>query len=537
MLFGRDAKTNNSLELTNALEALHSTAGTLVRTPPPDMLPMNRPNRADIYSADVVVVGSGMGGATTALALARRGVDVLVLERGRRLPREPQNWSPRAVFIERRYKPTELWLDGRGRQFAPGVHYVVGGNTKVYGASLPRFRESDFGTVEHHEGTSPAWPFTYADLEPYYDDAERIYRVHGTAGKDPTEPWRSGPYPFPAMPHEPYISDLADRLRAAGVWPASNAIGVDYDTDGTCIRCATCDGFPCRVGAKSDSETSALDPAIATGHVRLIEAAKVQRIVVERGRVDHLVVDTPEGGIVVRGGKFVISAGAVNSAALLLTSGIADSSGLVGRNLMMHNNAHIAAVDLNRPNDVTFQKTLSVNDWYQDGGDGYPLGALQLIGKVQGVMMKSWATKVPLKLLDAVARRSVEWLVMAEDLPHSDNRVTVDHLGRITTTRTAKGMSTHRRLHRRAKALLRSAGYDVVFTQHFDISMNSHQCGTVVAGANPASSVLDPWCRSHDVSNLWVIDGGFFPSSAAMNPALTIAAQALRCVAESDLAI
>ena len=147
-------------------------------------------------SADVVVIGSGMGGATTALALARRGVDVLVLERGGRLPREPANWSPRAVFLERRYKPSERWLDGAGGSFVPGVHYMVGGNTKVYGASLPRFRERDFTAIEHREGTSPAWPFSYGDLEPYYAEAERIYRVHGkdttskpslrTAIKDPS---------------------------------------------------------------------------------------------------------------------------------------------------------------------------------------------------------------------------------------------------------------------------------------------------------------------------------------------------------------
>ena len=203
---------------------------------------------------------------------------------------------------------------------------------------------------------------------------------------------------------------------------------------------------------------------------------------------------------------------------------------------MMHNNAHVAAVDVDRPNDVTFQKTLSVNDWYLDGGDGLPLGTLQLIGKVQGVMMKSWATRVPLAVLDRVARRSVEWLVMSEDLPAPDNRVTVDGAGTITTARAARGTGTHRLLRRRARRLLRACGYDAVVTQPFDISMNSHQCGTVVAGTDPATSVLDPWCRAHDVANLWVVDGGFFPSSAAMNPALTIAAQALRVVAESDLA-
>jgi choline dehydrogenase-like flavoprotein len=500
------------------------------------------------WQADVVIVGSGMGGATTALALARRGADVLVLERGQRLPVEPQNSDPRAVFIERRYRPAERWLDGDGREFTPGVHYLVGGNTKVYGASLPRLRQQDFEAVEHLEGTSPAWPFSYADLEPYYADAERIYRVHGTVGQDPTEPWRSGPFPFPAVPHEPYIADLSARLRVHGVSPASNAMGVDLRPGGACVRCASCDGFPCPYRAKSDAETCAIDPALATGTVRLVTGARVRRVVATAGsaagpgRVRHLVAETADGLVQVTGDRFVLAAGAVNSAALLLGSadadqpdGVANRSGLVGRSFMMHNNAHLAAVDLNRRNDAVFTKTLSVNDWYFDGGDGYPLGVLQLIGKVQGVMMKSWATRVPLGLLDAMAGRSVEWLVMAEDLPDRQNRVTVDAGGRISTRRVARGMSTHRLLLRRAKRLLRVAGYDAVFTQPFDISMNSHQCGTVVAGADPVSSVLDPWCRSHDVANLWVVDGSFFPSSAAMNPALTIAAQALRVVAESEL--
>jgi choline dehydrogenase-like flavoprotein len=488
-------------------------------------------------TAEVVVVGSGMGGGTTAHALARRGVDVLVLERGERLPREAENWSPRAVFAERRYKPNEQWLDGNGRSFVPGVHYAVGGNTKVYGASLPRFREQDFDAVEHEDGISPAWPFSYADLEPYYGEAERMYAVHGTTGEDPTEPWRSSPYPHPALVHEPYIAELAERLRAQGVRPSSNAMGVDRREGGLCIRCGTCDGFPCKLGAKSDAETCGIEPALATGNARLAPGVRVRRIVATGRRVDHLLAEDRQGEVRVSGAKFVLAAGAVNSAALLLGSDVANSSGQVGRNFMMHNNAHIVAVDMNRRNGVTFQKTLSVNDWYLDGGDGRPLGALQLIGKVQGLMMKSAAPRgLPVALLTQIARRSVEWLVMAEDLPQRDNRVTVDKAGTITTARVARGVRTHRRLLDRTKRLLRSAGYDAVLTQHFDISMNSHQCGTLVAGTDPASSVLDPWCRAHDLDNLWVIDAGFFPSSAAMNPALTIAAQALRVVAESDLA-
>jgi choline dehydrogenase-like flavoprotein len=497
-------------------------------------------------SADVVVIGSGMGGGTTALALARRGVAVLVLERGERLPREPENWSPRAVFIERRYKPPERWLDGAGGGFAPGVHYVVGGNTKVYGASLPRFREHDFAATEHLEGTSPAWPFSYADLEPYYGEAERVYRVHGCANEDPAAPWRSTSFPYPALEHEPYVADLAARLREQGVTPTSNAMGVDRRPGGACIRCATCDGFPCALGAKSDAETRGIDPALATGNARLETGVRVRRIVADGTgrRVDHLVAEGRDGPVTITGGKFVLAAGAVNSAALLLASaderhphGLANSSGQVGRNFMMHNNAHIVAIDRGRVNDVTFQKTLSVNDWYRDGGDGYPLGAMQLIGKVQGLMMKSAAPRVvPVRLLEQIARRSVEWLIMAEDLPAPENRVTVDSAGRITIARVARGAARHQLLLKRAKRLLRSAGYDAILTQHFDISMNSHQCGTVVAGHDPATSVLDPWCKAHDLDNLYVVDGGFFPSSAAMNPALTIAAQALRVAAESELA-
>ena len=499
----------------------------------------------DALRAAVVIIGSGIGGATTALALARRGVDVLVVERGERLPREAQNWSPRAVFMDRRYKPAERWLDGAGREFRPGVHYVVGGNSKVYGASLPRLREADFGPLEHLDGTSPPWPFTYADLEPYYAEAERVYGVHGTTGEDPTEPWRSTPFPYPALDHEPYVADLAERLRHLGVHPSANSMAVDIRDGGACIRCRTCDGFPCMVAAKGDAETRALDPALLTGHVRLLSGTRVRRLVTDATgrRVSHVIAEGPDGQVHISGSRFVLAAGAVNSAALLLASadeghphGLANRSDQVGRNFMMHDNTHVAAVDLRRHNDVTFQKTLSVNDWYLDGGDGYPLGSMQLIGKVQGVMMKSWATRWPRFILDQVAHRSVEWLLMAEDLPSSNDRVTIDGSGSIRTTRAEGRRPTQRRLHRRASRLLRDAGYDLIATQPFDISMNSHQCGTLRCGADGGTSVLDPLGRSHDVSNLWAIDAGFFPSSGAMNPALTIAAQALRVVAESDLA-
>ena len=489
-----------------------------------------------ILETSVAVVGSGMGGATTAYGLAQAGVDCLVIERGDFVKKEDANWSAQEIFINQKYKPNEKWLDERGREFTPGVHYIVGGNTKVYGSSLPRFRESDFLEVRHKEGISPAWPFTYQDLEPYYCQAEQLYKVHGATGEDPTEPPRSQPFPYPALTHEKYIADLAAKLTAAGVKPHANAMGVDLRSNGKCIRCATCDGFVCKLDAKSDSQSCALEPAIKSGKVKLERNLMVTSIVEKNGRVDHLIANRDGQEVKIIAKKYVLSLGAVNTAALLLRSGsIANSSGLLGKNFMMHNNAHIAAFNFRGKNDVVFQKTLSFSDWYFDGGSGYPLGAVQLIGKVQGIMMKSYATKVPLPLLNYIADRSVEFVVMNEDLPTKTNRVEIAKNGMIQIYRKALNTSAHKELMQKTKRVLRKAGFQAIFVQPFDISMNSHQCGTSVAGNDPKLSVVDQYCKAHDLENLYLIDGGFFPSSAAMNPALTIAAQALRVVDQSGL--
>lgn len=485
--------------------------------------------------ASVVIVGSGMGGGTLAWGLAQRGVDTLVLERGYPLPREAQNWDPEAVFLDRRYKPDETWLDDEEHEFHPGVHYVVGGNTKVYGSALPRFRERDFERTEYPTAVSPAWPFTYADIEPYYSQAESLYRVHGSTGEDPTEPWRSRPFPYPELPHEPYVAETEARLLAQGLHPSATPMGIDLRPGGACVRCRTCDGFPCRLGAKSDAETCALGPALAGGAVRLRTGAHITRIEVDGDRVVRLHGDVDGEPLVVEGGVFVLSAGAANSAALLLASrtdahptGLANSSGLVGRNYMVHNNTHIATVDPRRRNDVVFQKTVCVNDFYDDLGDGFPGGALQAIGKVQGSMMKSHATRVPRRALDRVANHSMEWVVMTEDTPSVHNRVTVGSDGRIRISWRRTNYDRHEAFLAKVRGILKKAGYAAIFEQRFTIDMNSHMCGTAVAGIDPATSVVDPLCRAHDLPNLLVVDSAFFPSSAAQNPALTIAAQALR---------
>ena len=197
---------------------------------------------------DFIIIGTGMGGGTLAYALRESGARILLIERGDFLPREPENWQVNAVFDEARYKPAENWIDATtGAAFKPGVHYYVGGNTKVYGAALPRFRRDDFGAIEHEGGTSPAWPITYEDLEPYYNLAEALFFVHGNSGDDPTEPPRSRPYPYPEVAHEPYIEALIGDLRAQGLHPYCLPMAIDLREGGRCIRCKTCDGFPCQV--------------------------------------------------------------------------------------------------------------------------------------------------------------------------------------------------------------------------------------------------------------------------------------------------
>ena len=491
--------------------------------------------------ADVVIIGSGMGGGTLAWTLRDLGARVLLIERGDFLPVEPQNWSPEAVFIENRYKAKEQWRDRHGHWFSPGVHYFVGGNTKVFGAAFPRLREADFGDIEHEGGVSPAWPITYKEFAPYYERAERLFQVHGLAGADPTDPPRSGPFPYPPMPTDPYMADLAGRFRAQGLHPAPLPVGLDFQQGGACIRCATCDAFPCRVHAKGDAEVRAVRPALAAGHVELWTKTYAERLLTDRtgSRVSGVAVRRDNGEQqILESDLVVVSAGAVNSAALLLRSrsdqhphGLANSSGLVGRNYMVHNNSVLVAIDPLRVNDTVFQKVISVNDFYGPGFDPdfpYPMGSLQPVGKLQGAMMRGAAPWAPGWSRALAAQRSVDWWVMSEDLPDPQNRITLDSQEAIVVHWTPNNLKAHDWLMQQAKAMLRRAGYPILLSKQMGIETNSHQCGTLRFGHDAATSVLDPLGRAHDLDNLYVVDGSFFPSSTAVNPALTIAAQALR---------
>jgi len=488
---------------------------------------------------DIIIIGTGAGGGTLAYTLRESGARVLLLERGDYLPREPQNWSPTEVFDHKRYKTSAPWEDAvRGGTFLPGVHYVVGGNTKVYGAALQRLRREDFAELEHEEGLSPPWPVTYDELESYYARAEQIYLVHGAGGEDPTEPARSGPFPFPALPHEPYIADLAARLRAQGLHPYALPMGLDRREGGRCIRCKTCDGFPCQVHAKGEADVCCVRPALESPDVDLWTRAYARRLLTEGDGRRVTGVEVKRGGelLTVRADTYVAACGAANSAALLLRSigpghpdGLANSSDLVGRNYMVHNNTALMAVHPARRNHTVFQKTLAVNDYYLTGDTSpYPLGNLQLLGKLQAGMLTANVPLAPHPLLQGMADRSVDWWVMSEDLPDPANRITLGPNEGIRVRWRPNNLKAHEKLIAAARAMLRRAGYPLVLTQRMGIETNSHQCGTLRFGTDPATSVLDPYCRAHDVDNLYVVDSSFFPSSTATNPALTIAAQALR---------
>lgn len=496
-------------------------------------------------STDIAIVGSGVGGGTLAYALRGRGAKVLIIERGGYLPREAENWSPTAVFAENRYKTREQFLDGRGRPFQPGIFYGVGGNTKTYGAALPRLRREDFEAIETPEGVSPAWPISYDDLEPYYAQAEVLFNVHGQAGIDPTEPYRSTDFPFPAVPHEPVIAELAEHFEGQGLHPFPLQLGIDIREGGACIRCRTCDGFPCQLLAKSDAEVAVVRPALESPNVSLMTNARAIRFLTDpSGRVvTGIEIDHEGQRRVVVAKHYVLAASAINSAALLLRSandkhrnGLANSSGLVGRGLMKHLNTALMSVKP-KINPTVFQKTMALNDWYLGDATGtLPAGNVQMLGKLQPGMLGMAVPLVPDRILNEVAARSVDWLCMSEDLPVNSNRVGLSASGQVIMDWTPNNTRAHKLLVKALGAAIRRAGYPLIQARAFDYGMIAHQCGTARMGADPASSVLDPLCKAHDLDNLYVVDASFMPSSGAQNPALTIAAQALRVADKGALA-
>ncbi len=383
------------------------------------------------------------------------GKRVLLLERGDYLPRERDNWDSTAVFVKGKYRAPEFWYDQHGHEFPPEVNYYVGGNTKFYGAALFRLRPEDFGELRHHGGISPAWPIDYDDLEPYY--------TRGRAPLPGARPARGGPDRGAgerSVPrsgrceHEPRIQQLSDDLEKQGLHPFHLPIGVNLTQDeqgrathdSVCIRCDRVDGFPCLVNAKSDAQVICVDPALAYDNVEMVTNAHVLRLETDAtGRTVTSVVTALGDGSTVgfSADVVVVACGAVNSAVLLLRSandrhpnGLANSSDVVGRHYMRHNNLALMAVS-KEPNPTRFQKTLALNDWYLGADDwDYPLGGIQMLGKSDAEQVRSgaprWAGKVsPEMPFEVLAHHAVDFWLCGEDLPLPDNRVTLGRDGSI----------------------------------------------------------------------------------------------------------
>jgi choline dehydrogenase-like flavoprotein len=504
-------------------------------------------------SYDVIIVGTGAGGGTLARHLAPSGKRILLLERGDWLPREPSNWLAQDVFVDNRYVSEDTWYDAKGTPFQPQIHYFVGGATKLYGAALYRLREEDFGELNHHDGVSPAWPISYEELEPYYSKAEQLYEVHGEHGQDPTEPYASAPYPFPAVSHEPRIQQLSDDLEAAGYHPFHAPCGIRLNEQNmpysACVRCQNCDGFPCAVHGKSDADVLGVRPALEHPNVTLLTNAlamkletndtgtAVSKIVVERNGV----VEEFAGDLV------VLACGAANTAKLLLVSatdehpkGLANGSDQVGRNYMFHNSAAVLALSKDE-NPTIFQKTLGLNDFYFAGdGHEYPLGNIQMVGKSQAPMFhgeKPGETKLaPHWSLERIAKHAIDFWLSTEDLPRPENRVSVDRDGKLTLAYTATNDTPKQELYKQLHSMLAKLHMEPGHLFHrfaymkneIPVAGVAHQAGTCRMGTDPETSVLNADCRAHELDNLYVVDTSVFPSIGAVNPALTAMANSLR---------
>jgi choline dehydrogenase-like flavoprotein len=506
---------------------------------------------------DVIIIGSGAGGGTLFHTLAPTGKRVLLLERGDYVPREKDNWSTRAVNLDGKYNTKETWRDRDGRDLHPHTNYGVGGNTKFYGAALFRLRRQDFGEIKHYGGLSPAWPISYDELEPYYTRAEQLYHVHGERGVDPTDPAASAPYPHPPVSHEPRIQQLSDDLARLGLNPFHVPLGVLLDEKSPrtsrCIRCDTCDGHPCLVSAKADAQVICVDPALAHPNATLLTGARVTRLETSAsGREVTQVVAERNGSVETYSGDIVVvSCGAINSAALLLRSasdkhprGLANGSDVVGRHYMGHVNSVLMAIS-KCPNPTVFQKTLALNDFYFGSPEWqHPMGHISFVGKLDGDTLKAGAPAIaPGWSLDLMARHSMDFWLTSEDLPDPDNRVTVDRHGDIVLDYRPNNGEGHARLIARLKALMKQQtkcrvhGHEcheglfarnLYLGQRIPLAGVAHQNGTVRFGHDPQDSALDPNCKAHELDNLYVVDASFFPSSAAVNPALTVMANALR---------
>lgn len=509
---------------------------------------------------DYLIVGTGVGGATLGHRLAKAGKKVLFVEKGRssflhgdallgtyaelNFPRLEAPSARYAAQLARAGRCYEEVRDGQ-RSFVPFIGCGDGGSSALYGMAMERFFPADFEPAKHFADTSAstvpaAWPIGYEELAPYYDQAEQLYRVRG--GRDPLRP--AAPDLLPPVPISPRNAEMLAHFQGRGLHP--------YRLPQACESvpgCECCQGYLCARNCKNDAGRICLQPAVREYGATLLDECEAMRLEADADRVAGVLCRRQGQTFTLRADHVVLAAGALMTPALLLRStsahwpqGVANASGLVGRNLMRH------AVDLylvfTRQKGENRFKEVGLSDFYE--AQGNKLGTLQSFGllppaPILGVSMAQdvghaapWALPVfrlaqPLLqgLLRGLFDRGVLLAAIMEDLPYADNRVVpgpplgIDYRlrardqARLTTFRAqvAQALKPYRflALHQAEKN-----------------TMVAHACGTCRFGEDPGASVLDPNNRAHGIENLYVVDSSFFPSSGGTNPALTIAANALR---------
>jgi choline dehydrogenase-like flavoprotein len=482
---------------------------------------------------DIIVIGSGPGGASLTHRLASSGKKILLLERGDYLPRSQRNWDAQHVFVENAYQAKENWFDQTGKPFSPGLHYFVGGNSKVYGAALLRLRERDFEELQHPDGISPAWPVKYDVFEPYYAQAEQLFHVHGKAGEDPTEPFRSGAFPYKEVSHERKIAELAENLSKAGLHPFHLPLGILLDEKNgkptptsICIRCDAFDGFPCLLNGKADAQVLCVDPTLAAyPNVQLLTNAYVSKLNTDASgrQVSGVEVQHNEDTEFFTADIVVVACGALSSALLLLRSanaahpnGLANGSNQVGRNYMRHNQSVLMALMRER-NDTVFQKTLAISDFYFGTEDyPYPIGLIQMCAathpaQIRGEALPEWLEWLPDTPFDVMARHSMDFWLSSEDVPLPQNRIRYDSGGRVVLEFTDTNLQAHKMLRRKFKEIISKFGAhpllldrNLYFKQDIPLAGTAHQAGTARFGTDPATSVLDTNCKAHELDNLYI---------------------------------
>ncbi|MFQ5890533.1 MAG: GMC family oxidoreductase [Gemmatimonadota bacterium] len=502
---------------------------------------------------DAVVIGSGFGGSTVALKLAEAGMSVLVLERGRWVDRDESAWSTHAIHIDQKYRgqtPFEAHAPGLRGLVYP--NHTVGGNSVFYGAVSFRHRADDFRRRSRFGDASPErvfvdWPFSYQDLAPYYDQAERLLGVVGVAGVDPTEPPRDSDYAGAPPPYATPARRVARAARKLGLRPFPIPLAINSNGGNgrsRCVRCLTCDLYPCKIGAKNDLCVTVLPEAVRHGAV-IADRVTATALVRKRGRitgVQYLDLDTGETGTISTA-LAVVSGGAIGSPRLLLASGLGEvepNGGLIGRYLMRHCSGVVAGffTAITNP-ERRFHKQVAITDFYSGGPNGGgPVGPWGMIQSLQ-VPPPEFIKMVmpfPSDLIGTLShKRNIFLMCLAEDVPQFDNRVTLhpektdlygQPIAMVRYEHHPDDLARRSALYRVAKRIMRKAG--AWAWVHMATRSFSHAAGTCRCGTDPAHAVLDPMCRFFGIPNLFVVDASFMPTSGAVNPSLTIAANGLR---------